>query len=74
MLNRQEIREALPYGCLSEIASRAGVTPAAVTNWFRAHSNNPKVQQAALEVLAERKAAEKAAQQQLEAALRGKKI
>ncbi|WP_035565999.1 hypothetical protein [Hymenobacter sp. IS2118] len=74
MLNRQELRESLPYGALTEIANRAGVSPAMVTNWFRSHSNNLKVQQAALEILAERKAFEKAAQQQFEAAMQGEKI
>jgi AcrR family transcriptional regulator len=74
MLNRQEIRAALPYGSLSEIATRAGVRVMTVTNWFRSNSNNLKVQQAAIEVLAEQIAANKAVEQQLEAAFRGEKI
>lgn len=74
MIDRQEIKDALPYGGLSKIARRTGVKPAAVTKWFSGRINSERIQNAAIELYAETVAAHKAVAAKLEAAKRGEKL
>jgi AcrR family transcriptional regulator len=73
-MERQDIKALLPHGSMQQIATRAGVSMATVTQWFTGRHNSERVQTAVLEVLAEVQAKRQGIQAKFEAALRGEKI
>lgn len=53
MLTRDEMVQKLPYGYTTTIAQKANVSKATVSNYLKGKNNNPDVEMAILEVLAE---------------------
>lgn len=51
MIPRQDIKKALPHGYIKKVASKAGVTNAAVSRFLNGGiKSSPKIEAAALEV------------------------
>jgi len=51
MIERNEIKNNLPYGSISEVAKRANVSKGAVTRFLNGETkSSPKIEKAALEV------------------------
>jgi len=47
-LSREQVRQVMPHGYLTQIAQEAGVSFATVSNWFRGQSDNIIVERLAL--------------------------
>jgi len=47
-LSREQVRQVMPHGYLTQIAQEAGVSFATVSNWFRGQSDNIVVERLAL--------------------------
>jgi AcrR family transcriptional regulator len=53
MVNRKRLRKKIPYGAISEIAEKAGVSRTAVANYFSGKYKSSKVENAALQLVAD---------------------
>jgi len=54
MTKREDIKKALPHGYIKKVASKAGVTDAAVSRFLNGEiKSSPKIEEAALEVAIE---------------------
>jgi len=52
-MTRQELKEKIPHGYAKKIAEKAGVNRITVSKWLNGKSDNPMVELAVLEVVAE---------------------
>ncbi|WKN42199.1 hypothetical protein [Tunicatimonas pelagia] len=55
MINRKEIKHALPHGKLSEIAKEAGVSKPSVSIWFAGKINSERIEKAAVKIYVQHK-------------------
>lgn len=53
MINRKELRKRIPRGYCYKIAEKAGVTAISVSKYFAGLHNSERIENAALEVIAE---------------------
>ncbi len=54
MITKKEIRKSLPYGYLTKVAEKAGVTKGAVSSYFNGSiKSSVKIEKAAIEVALE---------------------
>lgn len=53
MLDRKKIRENIPHGYGKVIAEKAGVSPKSVSEYLNNRTNSERIEQAALEVIAQ---------------------
>ncbi len=51
-MNREELKNCIPYGYGKKIAEKAGVTEKSVSNFLVGKTNSVKIEMAALEVIA----------------------
>lgn len=47
-LDREKIRQCLPYGCMKRIAEKEGVSQAVVSQWFSGLFNSDRIEKAVL--------------------------
>lgn len=52
-MNREELKNHIPYGYGKVIAQKAGVSERSVSNYMSGKTNSIKIEMAALQVLAE---------------------
>ena len=52
-MTREELKAKIPHGYANKIATKAGVNRITVSNWLNGRSDNPMVEIAVLEVVAE---------------------
>lgn len=52
-MTRKELKAKVPHGSAKEIAAKAGVNRITVSNWLNGKSDNPLVEIAVLELVAE---------------------